>query len=124
MPGDDMKTILIVEDDTIVREGLAAILKRAGYRTLAAANGREALDRLREGPVNLILLDMMLPVLNGWRLLERRRDHRALLAAPILIVTGFEDGSLEWAVALGAAGYLRKPVDVETLLAEVKRCCR
>jgi CheY-like chemotaxis protein len=121
--GTNRKTILVVEDDVIIREGLTTVLGRAGYQIIPAANGREALDRLREKPVDLILLDMMLPVLDGWRFLERRRRDQEPLPAPVLVVTGFEEGSLEWAVALGAAGYLRKPVAIETLLAEVERCC-
>ncbi len=107
---EDRKTVLIVEDDAIIREGLAAILERAGYQVIPAAHGREALDRLREGPVDLIVLDMMLPVLDGWRFLERCRSGQRPLPAPVLVVSGFDEGSLEWAVALGAAGYLRKPV--------------
>jgi CheY-like chemotaxis protein len=114
-----------VEDDPIFREGLAVILRKEGYQVLLAQNGREALDRLHDGPEpDLVLLDMMLPIEDGWRLMERRRQNPALASIPVLIATALGVGSAQWAASLGACGYLRKPVEIETLLAEVKRCCR
>jgi DNA-binding response OmpR family regulator len=119
------KTILIVEDDAIFREGLAIILRREGYRVLLAENGREAIDRFHEGPApNLLLLDMMLPVEDGWRLMERRRHNAVLAAVPVLIVTALGVSSPDWAKGLGACGLLRKPIEIGELLAEVQRCCR
>jgi CheY-like chemotaxis protein len=119
------KTLLVVEDDAILREGLAVILGREGYRVLLAEDGRAALNRLREGPApDLILLDMMLPVEDGWRLLERRQRDATFAAIPVLIVTALGVSSPEWATALGACGLLRKPVEIPELLAEVRRCCR
>ncbi len=119
------KTILVVEDDAIFGEGLAIILRREGYRVLLATDGREAFDRLHEGPVpDLLLLDMMLPVEDGWRLLERRRIDPVLVSVPVVIVTALGVSSAEWAQDLGACGLLRKPVEVPELLAEVRRCCR
>jgi CheY-like chemotaxis protein len=65
---------------------------------------------------------MMLPAEDGWRILERRQQEPALAAAPVVIVTGLI-GTPEWASTLGAAGYLQKPVQANTLLAEVGRWC-
>jgi two-component system response regulator MprA len=116
---------LLVEDDKVVREGLAIILRRAGYAVLPAANGQEALAALRGGlRPDLILLDMLVPVVDGWRFLEQRRREPALAAFPVLVMTGLSVASAEWAAALGAAGFLRKPVEPEGLLREVRRCCR
>jgi CheY-like chemotaxis protein len=124
-PAAHPKSVLVVEDDAVFREGLAVVLRREGYRVILAEDGREAMDRLHEGPApDLIVLDMMLPGEDGWRFLERRRQDQTLRGVPVLIVTALGVGSADWAASLGACGYLRKPVDVDVLLAEVRRCCR
>src|SRR5262249_10918994 len=109
------KTILIVEDNAVTREGLAVLLSRAGYATLTAKDGREALDTLARGAPDLMLLDMLLPVVDGWRILERRDT-----SVPVIVVTG-TILSPEWAAEHGAAGFLKKPVEEAELLAEVRR---
>jgi CheY-like chemotaxis protein len=116
-------TLLIVEDNEVVREGLAVVLRRAGYAVALAANGQEALAALRGGVrPDLILLDMLLPAVDGWRFLEQRRQEPALAAIPVVIMTGLGVAGPEWAASLGAAGLLRKPVATEELLREVRRC--
>jgi two-component system response regulator MprA len=119
------ETLLLVEDNEVVREGLAVALRRAGYAVALAGNGQEALSALRGGVrPDLILLDMLVPVVDGWRFLEQRRREPALAAVPVVIMTGVGVASAEWAAGLGAAGLLRKPVETEELLREVRRCCR
>ena len=116
------KTILIVEDNQIEREGLAVVLERAGYGVVSAANGREALQRLQGKPTpEVMLLDMMMSEVDGWQLLKLLRQYPALLAMPVIIVTGLGIASLEWARSLGAAGLVRKPVEVEHLKGELIR---
>jgi CheY-like chemotaxis protein len=120
------KTILIVDDDPIQREGLAAVLRDEGYTAVVAADGMEALEHMKKGPsTDLVLLDMVIPppAADGWRFLEKRKRIPALAAVPILIVTGLEIASAEWAASLGAAGYIKKPVDTKWLFAEIRRCC-
>jgi CheY-like chemotaxis protein len=115
------RTLLVVEDNDVCREGLAVVLRRAGYRVIPATNGEEALRLLGDGaPPDLILLDMLMPVLDGWRFLEwlQRRGHRP----PVIVVTGAGVLSREWAEAHGCAGFLRKPVETDDLLAVVWRC--
>jgi CheY-like chemotaxis protein len=114
-------TILVVEDNDVSREGLAVVLRRAGYRVIPAANGGEALAALRsEPPPDLILLDMFMPVVDGWHFLDRLR-HEAV-HPPVILTTGAAVLSREWAEAHGCAGFLRKPVDSAALLDEVARC--
>jgi two-component system response regulator MprA len=116
-------TLLIVEDNEVVREGLAVVLRRAGYAVVPAANGQEALAALRGGlRPDLILLDMLLPTVDGWRFLDQRRREPALAAIPVVILTGLGVAGPEWASSLGAAGLLRKPVETDELLREVRRC--
>jgi CheY-like chemotaxis protein len=113
-------TLLVVEDNEAAREGLAFVLRRAGFNVLTAADGRRALQLLwSEPPPEVILLDMLLPVLDGWHFLERLRRGGP---HPPIIVTTATFLSREWAKDHGCAGFLRKPVDEEALLAEVRRC--
>ena len=113
MPG---KTLLVVEDNAIEREGLAAVLRQEGYSVISAANGKEALDRLNGGPIpDLLLLDMMMSEIDGWQLLKMLRRRPELLALPVIIVTGLGIANLEWARSVGAVGLVRKPIDLEQL---------
>ena len=113
MPG---KTLLVVEDNAIEREGLAAVLRQEGYSVIPAANGKEALDCLESGaPPDLLLLDMMMSEIDGWQLLKMLRRRPELLALPVIIVTGLGIANLEWARSVGAVGLVRKPIDLEQL---------
>ena len=121
VPARPTKTVLIVEDNAIAREGMAVVLFRHGYHALTAGHGREALELLASGPTpDLILLDRLMPVLDGWKLLDRLKAGR-YSAIPVVITTG-TILTPEWAAGHGAAGFLKKPVEENDLLAEVKRC--
>jgi putative two-component system response regulator len=110
------KTLLIVEDNSIEREGLAAVLRQAGYSVIAAANGKEALHLLNGGPnPSVVLLDMMMSEVDGWQLLKMLRSRPELLHLPVIIVTGLGIANLEWAKSLGAVGLVTKPIDVGQL---------
>jgi len=117
-------TLLIVEDNPIVREWLGVILEREGYFVILTANGREALDYLRKYPTpSLILLDMLIPRFDGWWFLKQYRRDSSLAAIPVVIMTGIDVASQEWSLALGAVGLLRKPFEVDQLLKQVRRHC-
>jgi CheY-like chemotaxis protein len=114
----------LVEDDDVTRDVLARVLREEGYLVAEATDGLEALEQLRGGlKPNLILLDMMLPGLDGWQVLKARDRNPALATVPVLIITAVGIASDAWASSLGAAGLLHKPVEPDTLLAEVERCC-
>lgn len=116
------KTLLVVEDHAVSREGLSILLGREGYQVVTAADGREALAHLHRGvrPC-LILLDMMMPGMDGWSFLKEVRADPALVPIPVAIMA--ESGEREWAVSLGAVECLRKPVDVDHVLDAVRRHC-
>jgi two-component system response regulator MprA len=117
------KLILIVDDNEVLREGLAAILGRFGFAVALAADGGEGLALLRGGlRPDLILLDMITPGLDGWSFLVERRGDPALAGIPVVIHTSLGVASPEWAAGLGATGLLRKPVETDQLLGEVRRC--
>ena len=116
------RTVLVVEDNPIQREGLAAVLRQEGYDAVPAANGKEALERLSSKPTpDVMLLDMMMSEVDGWQLLKLLRQYPALLAVPVIIVTGLGIANLEWARSLGATGFVRKPVEAEHLKGELIR---
>ena len=116
-----MNTILIADDHSITREPLARVLRYEGYHTLTAANGLEALDLLRRGRPDLILLDMMMPKMNGVAFLEAASRERAgdapgpvdrragMKGVPVILMTGIAEGpDLARARELGVAEVLPK----------------
>jgi CheY-like chemotaxis protein len=115
--------ILVVEDDVTTRDALTLVLESEGYRVAAAANGQEALDHLRKaGRPCIILLDLMMPVKDGWQFRTEQGRDPALSTIPVIVCSA--DGNVgQKAASLGAAGYLQKPVDFELLLQVVQRHC-
>jgi CheY-like chemotaxis protein len=116
------RTVLVVEDEAQEREELTAVLRHAGYTVRTAADGHAALECLLDNPPPcVVLLDMFLPGLDGWDFLKVYQRDPALAGIPVVILSSLDVGSLAWAASLGAAGYLRKPVDRIALLDAVRR---
>ncbi len=112
--------ILVVEDDALTRLAVVSVFEGLGYRVAEAADGREALDWLRRHKApDLILLDLGMPVMTGWDLFSALRSDPALASIPVLVLSASDPSSARVA-ALGAAGYLQKPVDLEEVGAEVQ----
>src|SRR6185436_14106715 len=113
-------TILVIEDDDVARAGLTTLLQPTGYRVATAANGTAGLALLDGGmrPA-LILLDMIVPGVDGWQFLARRQKDTWLAAIPVVIMTGLGVASEEWATSLGANDLLRKPIESVSLLSVV-----
>jgi len=107
------KTILIADDDASVRKALGKVLGDEGYQVILAANDREAIERFEFGSVDLLLLDIGLPIRNGWNTLERITSQA--LAFPIIIVIG-KANPCDMAVAAGIGAVMEKPLDVPQLL--------
>jgi two-component system chemotaxis response regulator CheY len=110
--------ILVVDDDEEVRGVVGEILTSEGYLVLPATNGAEALSLLERARVSLALLDMRMPVLDGWGFAKvlRTRSSRP----PILIMSAAPNGQ-QWADDIGAAGCVAKPFDLLDLLSQVQR---
>lgn len=116
-------SILIVEDDDGVGEALVSILRDEGYVAEIASNGAAALRRLAARPLpTLILLDLMMPQMNGWEFRRLQLQDPAIAAIPVLLLTGA--GTAAKSIdELHVAGTIEKPVELETLLAEVAHYC-
>jgi CheY-like chemotaxis protein len=80
-------SVLVVDDDADLRELLRRLLQREGYRVVEAENGRAALDRIREARPGLILLDLMMPEMDGFEFVRRFRKHDAWRGIPIVVIT-------------------------------------
>jgi CheY-like chemotaxis protein len=117
-------SILVIDDDPDIRASLTEILGGEGYRVAGARNGREALDYLkRRTRPSLILLDMMMPDMDGWRFRREQQKLPELASIPVVILSAHGDVR-DAALVLGAADYLRKPLQVDSLLEIAERYCR
>jgi two-component system, OmpR family, KDP operon response regulator KdpE len=115
-------TVLVVDDEPQIRRVMRATLTTEGYTVIEARNGAEALDRLRDGHPDLILLDMNMPVLDG---LQACREIRAISGAPIIMLTvRSADKDKVRALDAGADDYVVKPFSIEELLARVRALLR
>ncbi len=110
-----MPSILVVDDDRDIRETLAEVLEVAGHTVSKASNGGEALDALRAKPAEVILLDLMMPVMDGWTFVREQQADAALADIPIVVVTAAPvDAPIP-----GVRAYLPKPFDLDRLLSVV-----
>jgi class 3 adenylate cyclase len=116
-------TILVVDDDDINRTVVVRNLKRLGHAAAVAENGRQALALMRRQSFDLVLLDIMMPEMNGYQMLEQLRIDPALRHIPAVVISGIEDvSSVIRCIELGAEDYLFKPCDPVLLKARVEAC--
>ncbi len=114
--------VLVVEDDPDVREALCEIIEYEDYAVDQAGNGREALDYLRQNAVPaLVIIDLMMPVMNGLEFLAVVREDTELQRVPVLVLSA--QPREQTARTAGAAGFMRKPVQLEPFLAAVRELC-
>lgn len=110
--------ILVVEDDPTIRSTVCQILDEEGYSVEAASDGAAALEAVDRERPSLVILDMRMPVLDGWGFAAALRAKS--IAVPIVVMTAARDARV-WADEISAAGYLAKPFELEDLLATVSR---
>jgi two-component system cell cycle response regulator DivK len=117
-----MKTILIAEDNAVNRELLRELLEGRGYSVDEACNGKEALEKLAQSLPDLLLLDLGMPVLDGFATLAKIREDPRMASLPVLAVTAYAmRGDQEKAIDAGFDGYLSKPINPAALDAELDR---
>ena len=115
--------VLVVDDDAAIRRMIIAALKREGnYNFLEAANGREALDLMREERPNAVVLDLMMPIMSGFDVLRERENDPELRQIPVIIVSANRAPEIASAVDKGICAFLPKPFDIGALTALVRSC--
>lgn len=114
-------TIMVVEDDADISDAMASTLEDHGYGVILAANGQEALDRLRQATTrpHLILLDLMMPVMDAWQFRAAQTSDPALSDIPVVLLSAHID-IRSAAKQMAAVAWLKKPVDLRALLKVVE----
>jgi CheY-like chemotaxis protein len=119
------RDVLVVEDDTDLRESLSQALRDQGFGVNVASNGQEALDLLRAGArPAVILLDLMMPVLNGWELRDALRRDPVLAGIPQLVISAYVDETEQAVLALPPDDCIRKPFHLRILIDAIERHCQ
>jgi CheY-like chemotaxis protein len=103
-----LASVLVVDDDPDIRESLGSILTEEGYFVRTARNGVEALQRMADQPPDLVLLDLMMPVLDGWHVMRIVRADPRLRHTPIIVLSALS--------GLECAGYVQKPISLPKLI--------
>jgi two-component system chemotaxis response regulator CheY len=115
------RTILVIEDDAGIRESLVECLATEGFDVLPATNGVDGLARLRARRPNLVVLDLVMPVMNGAEFLDAVSRDAALADVPVLLMTAAMPPP--GATLPRVSGYLAKPFELDELLEAVERHC-
>ncbi|MBD2005451.1 MULTISPECIES: response regulator transcription factor [Cyanophyceae] len=118
------KRILLVDDLEDNVSLLEAILAEEGYEIDSARNGKSALAKIEASPPDLILMDAMMPGMDGYEVTRRVRENTKLPFIPILMITASENASIPQGLELGANDFIRKPIDFEELMARIKASLR
>ncbi|MFV0477674.1 MAG: response regulator [Parahaliea sp.] len=114
--------VLLVEDNEMNRDMLIRRLQRAGLTVIAAGNGQQALDRMRDSSPCVVLMDMNLPVMDGWTACREARADNRIAHIPIIALTAHAmDSDRQNAIQAGCDDYATKPIDFPALLAKITR---
>jgi CheY-like chemotaxis protein len=116
----DSNVVLVVDDDPDILEALSEILEAEGFEIRRARNGKEALEKLEPNPPQLILLDLMMPVMDGWEFAQRMRQKPSVATIPIIVLSADRNVGSK-ATDIGAVGHLAKPFELNDLLDMVRR---
>ncbi len=113
-------TVLIVDDIPINIILLKTMLARTNVKILTAVNGQQALDTVRQLRPQVILLDIQMPVMNGWEVLKEIKSDPELKETSVIIVSAYTSSEdIEQSMNLGASGFIKKPVIMDLLLSNV-----
>ncbi len=116
------KSILVIDDDQMMLKLARAFLEVGGFDVITATDGVSGMKLLRESKVDLVLLDVMMPGLNGYQVLQLIREYSSV---PVIMVTGITDkDSVERFLDLGADDYIAKPFNKEELIARIQHKLR
>ena len=116
---DAVPTILLAEDHLDSRDAMRALLEAHGYRVIEAANGREAVERALEERPDLVLMDIMMPEMDGFEATRVLRSQDRTRRTPIIAVTAM-DGAQRLSMQAGADDFIAKPIDTRGLMAKIR----
>ncbi|HET9594458.1 MAG TPA: response regulator [Anaeromyxobacteraceae bacterium] len=114
--------VMVIEDDFAIRETLRELLEDQGFHVTGAANGREALARLAEHAPRLILLDLMMPVMDGIEFRSAQQRDERLAGIPVVVISA-DHGLAQKASNMAVEGFLAKPFELDELIETVQRYC-
>jgi DNA-binding response OmpR family regulator len=113
--------VLIIEDDHDIRVTLREVLESEGFTVHSAANGQAGLESLEEYPnAGLVILDLMMPIMNGWQFLKAFRANPVLSSIPVIVISAAHDR----VVPSGAQEFIPKPIEFDSFLQTVRQYCR
>lgn len=116
-------SILLADDNAADRELLTRRLKREGHTVTATVDGKQALEQIRKAPPDLVLLDVLMPEMNGLQVLDLLKADPALRAIPVIMLSSWDEaGSIARCLEVGAEDYLSKPVNPTVLFARITGC--
>jgi len=126
LPSDqtDVKLRLLVVDDNLDNALLLqTLLEEEGYYVEVADSGQAALEQMRIAPPDLVLLDVMMPGMDGFKVVRKIRGDRRLRATPVVLITAYDEPFVEYGWRLGADDFIRKPIDYEQLMQRIRASC-
>jgi two-component system, chemotaxis family, chemotaxis protein CheY len=115
LTGPDLTTVLVVDDDPGILDVLEQALDAEGYRVVMASNGREALRQVSERRPDIMLVDLMMPVMDGWEFVRHCRADGQVAQTPVIILSAARNVD-QAAHDLGVQAVISKPFDLDTLL--------
>ncbi|MCC2657286.1 MAG: response regulator [Panacagrimonas sp.] len=117
---DPVKSVLVVDDEFGIAEVLEALLVDAGFRVTRAINGLQGLQRLHESAVDLVMLDMMMPLMDGPTMLGKLRADPLHRATPVIVMSGLPRDVAESRISDAYQGYLQKPFMIQALFEAIE----
>lgn len=118
---EERKTLLIIDDDESVRKSLHRLLEGEGYKVITVVDGTQLSLVLDDSPIDLVLLDIGLPWIDGYELAKLLRQHKDLKKIPLIFISGKKEKSdIKKGFAVGANDYIKKPFDVEEVKKTIK----
>jgi signal transduction histidine kinase/DNA-binding response OmpR family regulator len=126
IPGEDRRraisSVLVIDDDTLVHDMLRRVLGKEGFSVECARDGNEGLMRARDTVPSAIILDVLMPGMDGWQVLEKLKGDPVTTGIPVIMLSMVDDHTRGY--TLGVTEYLTKPADRNSLLATLRRCVR
>ena len=120
-----MPTILLIEDDSAIRENTAEFLVLEGFGVITASNGKDGFKKIVTDLPDVIICDLLMPEMHGLELLAKLGSQKQLQKIPVIIFSAkSEKKDIQSGMDLGAYDYIIKPSDLEDLLASIKRCLK